>query len=376
MIRKYDNQTAADPTMNGLAYKPQARDVVNRLRSLYERRSRDQIFATMAVPSQAIAEFKHQHPEIASAYPDPSQRAAFWDKLFQERIPLQDDSMPAAYLSEFDQGLYGGLLGGEVQFMAHPENGWISSMVPPLLQDWVEFEALHFDASHPWWQRYLNQLNLFVERASGKWGLSHFILIDGLNFVFELVGATRTYLSLIEHPEYVRRALDLAFAVNVKVQRTFFEKTLAFEGGTLSNFAQWLPGRIVSESLDPFHMTSVDYFEQWGRQPAERILAAFDGGVLHIHGNGRHLLQAASTLRGLKAILLLDDLHYPLAFDQLQQLLARTGDVPVSVFAPYEQFLDRLNRHTLPGGVLYQVTDVPDIASANRCMEKVRAYRA
>ena len=43
-------------------------------------------------------------------------------------------------------------------------------------------------------------------------------------------------------------------------------------------------------------MTSVAYFEQWGREPAERILGAFDGGVIHIHGNGRHLLEAAATL--------------------------------------------------------------------------------
>ena len=58
-------------------------------------------------------------------------------------------------------------------------------------------------------------------------------------------------------------------------------------------------------------MTSVAYFEQWGREPAERILGHFDGGVIHIHGNGRHLLEAAATLRGLKAILLLDDLRLP-----------------------------------------------------------------
>jgi hypothetical protein len=159
-------------------------------------------------------------------------------------------------------------------------------------------------------------------------------------------------------------------------QETFFQRVPAFCGGTLSNFAQWLPGRIVSESLDPFHMTSVDYFERWGREPAERILAHFDGGVIHIHGNGRHLLEAASTLRGLKAILLLDDVGFPKAFDILQELKSRTGDVPVSVFAPYEQFVEELQRRALPGGVLYQVTGVPDVDAANRLMDKVRAYRA
>jgi len=361
--------------MSGLGYKRNAEDVIAGLRLLYERRAEGQIFATMAVPSKAIAEFKQQHAEPYCDYPDPARRAEFWDKLFRERAAVEDDSMPAAYLSELDQGLYGGLLGGEVRFMCHPETGWISSMVLPLLANWSEFDALRFDESHPWWRRYVKQLEVFVERSGGKWGISHFILIDALNFVFELIGATETYFSVEQCPENVRRAMEFAFDLNVKVQRTFFETVPALEGGTLSNFAQWIPGQIISESLDPYHMTSVDYFERWGREPAERILAEFDGGVIHIHGNGRHLLEAASTIRGLKAILLLDDVGIAPALEKLDQLKSRTGHTPLSVFAEYDRFVDRLNRHTLPGGVLYQVTGVPDVDTANQCMDKVREYR-
>jgi hypothetical protein len=361
--------------MTTFAYKPTASDVIRRLGLLYERRAEDRIFATMKVPSAAIAEFSAKRADTVCGYPDPAERAEFWDKLLGERAAIEDDSMPAAYLSEMDQGLYGGLLGGDVRFMCHPETGWISSMVPPLLADWSEFDALGFDDSHPWWKRYMKQLDLFIERSAGKWGISHFILIDGLNFVFELVGATKTYLSLEECPETVRRAVDFAFRLNVKVQRAFFQKVPAAFDGTLSNFAQWIPGRIVSESIDPFHMTSVDYFERWGREPAERILAEFDGGVIHIHGNGRHLLSAASTIRGLKAMLLADDVGFPRAFDVLDELKSQTGNIPVSVFAPFDPFVDRLGRHALPGGVLYHVTGVPDIDTANRVMEEVREYR-
>ena len=259
--------------------------------------------------------------------------------------------------------------------MAHPDVGWISSMLPPLLKDWSEFDRLRFDKSHPWWRRYLRQLDVFVQRSRGKWGISHFILIDAMNFVFELVGATRAYLSIAECPENVRRAIDFAHEMNVQVHRTFFQVVPMLEGGTFSNFGQWIPGRVVSESLDPFHMTSVAYFEQWGREPAERILARFDGGAIHVHGNGRHLLPAAATLRGLKAILLLDDVGFPKAFDVLDDLKRHTGDVPLSVHADYRAFVERLDRRELPGGVLYQVKNVPDAAAANRCMERVRAYR-
>jgi len=361
--------------MNALTYKPNCDDVSARLRALYERRAGERIFATFEVPSQALAEFQKQYPQPQCSYPDPLERAEFWDKRLRERAALEDDSLPCAYLSEFDQGLYGGLLGGEVRFLAHSESGWISSMVPPLLTDWSQFERLRFDESHFWWQRYCRQLEVFVARSTGKWAISHFILIDGLNFVFELIGATRTYLSIEECPELVRRAIDFARELNVKVQQKFFQTVPMLAGGTCSNFAQWIPGRIVSESLDPYHMTSVAYFEKWGRRPVEEILGLFDGGVIHIHGNGRHLLRAAATIQGLKALLLLDDKGFPTAFDVLADLKARVGDLPVAVLADYEKFLERLDRHQLPGGVMYQVKKAPSIAAANRCMEKVRAYR-
>jgi hypothetical protein len=361
--------------MPSLEYKPNYPEVLERLHAFYDRRYGDRILATMQVPSPAIEAFKASYPTSQCEYPDPETRAEFWDRFLYERISVEDDSMPVAYLSEFDQGLYGGMLGGEVRFMAHPDNGWISSMVPPLLRDWSGFDRLQFNEANPWWQRYLTQLRVFAERSRGKWGVSHFILIDALNFVFELIGATATYLSVEEEPDLVRRAIDLAFDLNVRAQQTFFETIGLFERGTFSNFAQWMPGRIVSESLDPFHMTSVAYFEEWGREPAERILGTFDGGVIHIHGNGRHLLPAASSIRGLKAILLLDDTGFPAAFDVIAELKRRMGDMPTAVHAEYEPFVERLERHALPGGVLYKVNDVPDIDAANRLMEKVRAYR-
>jgi hypothetical protein len=362
--------------MDPLGYKPGVRDVLQRLRRLYDRSAGDQICATMEVPSAAIAQFRLRYPQPECEYPDPAERADFWDRLFRERMAIEDDSMPAAVLSEFDEGLFGGLLGGEVRFLAHGGIGWVSSMVPPLLREWSEFDRLRFDESNVWWQRYMNQLAVFVEHGRGKWGISHLIAVSGLNSVFELVGATQTYLSLDEHPEYVRRAVDLAQEVNLRIQNKFFEAATLFEGGTLSNFGQWIPGRILSDSIDPFHMTSVAYFEKWGRGPLERMIAAFDGGVIHIHGNGRHLLEAAATIRGLKGVLLMDDRGFPKAFDVLAGLKARMGDVPVAVFADYPKFAERLGRHDLPGGVIYQVVNVPDVAAANRLMEQVRAYRA
>lgn len=368
--------TTQTPLMTELTYKPNVEDVLTRLRSLYARTAGNRLFATMDVPNPALARFAQKHPDAECGYPDLAERTRFWDDVLLHRMAVEDDAMPVAYLSELDQGLYSGLLGAEVRFTADPATGWISSMTAPLLKDWSEFDRLRFDPEHPWWQRYVRQMEVFARASDGKWGIGQFILINGLNFVFELVGATQTYLSLDEHPDMVRRAIAFALDLNVRIQQQFFETVPSLSGGTFSHFAQWLPGRIVSESLDPFHLTSVAYFERWGREPAERIMTHFDGGVTHIHANGRHLLEAAATLRGLVAIRMMDDAGFPLSFDIVDQLRARVGDAPIVLGAPYEAFVERLRRHTLIGGVLYQVRNVPTVDAANRLMEEIRAYEA
>ncbi|MBN1290572.1 MAG: hypothetical protein JXB48_01950 [Candidatus Latescibacteria bacterium] len=360
--------------MNSLAYKKNTDDVIQRLTSLYAKQAPYQIFASFEIPNSTLMHFLETHEEGFCAFPDPNERISFWDAYYRERSDIEDDSMPCVYLSEFDQGLYGGLIGGEVQFMCH-DNGWISSMVPPLLTDWAYFENLRFSKTHPWFERFIEQVRIFKEGSAGKFGISHFILIDGLNFVFELVGATNAYMSVIEKPEIVKKAIDFAFNLNVTVHREFFDQVGLFKGGTFSNFAQWIPGRIVSESVDPFHMTSTDYFEEWGRENIERMFAAFDGGVVHIHGNGRHLIEHVCSLKGLKTMLMLDDTGFPLAFDIIDQLKQRAGDIPLVVYAPFNSFFDRLKKHSLPGGVFYQVTGTPDADTANSLMDMVRDYR-
>src|SRR5512137_2295734 len=133
-----------------LAYKPHAGAVIEGLRALYERGAGDRVFASMAVPSAALAGFRRTHPEGFCAAPDLAERIGFWEDYLRERAPVEDDSIPSAYLSELDQGLYGGLVGGEVRFLCDPETGWISSMVPPLLSDWAGFDGLRLDEHHAW----------------------------------------------------------------------------------------------------------------------------------------------------------------------------------------------------------------------------------
>jgi len=367
--------------LGNVSYKKNAEHVLQRLGTLINKQAQDQIFAAFILPSRAMKDFQEEYTgEFISEYPDPKSRIKFWEKLLAERRLLEDDSIPSAYPSEFDQGLYGGLLGGEVRFLSIPEDGyvgsgWISSMVPPILRDWSEFGQLRFDKNHLWFTRYQEQLKIMRDSAKGNFGICHIIVIDSLNFVYELVGATETYVSMYEKPDMVRRAVEFAYDLNRIVHDTFFDIVGTLEGGTCSWVVPWIPGKIICESLDPFHMTSISDFEKWGREPAERLISDYDGAVLHLHANGWYLLESACTLKGLKALLLVNEKDHVPAIEIIGNLRERSGELPLSIMVDYSLFQEKLGQHKLPGGVFYHVSGAPDIDTANRCMEKVRKYR-
>lgn len=217
--------------MNNIQYKKNADSVIERLTLLYERKASDQIFALFKLPSKTLADFSANNKEEYVQYPDPEKRINFWDSLLKENIQLEDDSIPSVYLSEFDQGLYGALIDGEIQFLCDPKKGWISSMIKPIYDDLMLFHPKPSDEHHLWFQRYKHQLKVFSEASKDKFGISHFILIDSLNFIFELIGATKTYLSLYECPDKVNEVIDFAFQLNMKIHNKFFESTPSYKGG-------------------------------------------------------------------------------------------------------------------------------------------------
>lgn len=360
-----------------LEYCPHLAEALKRRRDLFEHRPQDRIFAAIHVdkPSSAVDDFNRTHEEGECDYSDPDERVAFWDRLLREGMGVADDSVPSAYLNEWDMGLAGALLGGKMRFYCHRWARY-SSNVAPFVNDWSEFDGLKFDPQHPWFQKYLEQMRLFAVAANGKFGIAPPCLINHLHLPLEMFGTTRTYLELYDNPRRIRQAVDLAHDLSCAIMDAFFQNVPLVDGGTCLAWSEWVPGRIVMESVDVFHMASVECFEEWGRAAIERTFAAFDGGVVHIHGNGRHLVKAVSSLRGLKLIDFADDQPgVTPAFDMLPEIRAVTGDVPLVVHAEFGGFLKALEARRLPGGILYSVAGAPDADAANRCMEKVRAYR-
>jgi len=360
-----------------MEYKRNYKHVLERLGSFYAGGARDGIFAKMMVVSPTLKEYERFYPEGDIPYPDIRDRAVFWDRLLGEQTELEDDSVPGAYMSEFDGGLYAGLLGSEVRFLYYPERGWVTSMTAPALADFRDWRKLKLDKDGLWAKRFREQINYFKEKSNTKYGIAHFILIDALNLSIELRGGTNMILDVLDYPDELPDYFEFGRELNFWVWDSFFEIIGLYDGGTVSNYGQWMPGRIVSESLDPFHMMSLDYFEEWGRENAEKVFAHYDGGCIHIHqGNGKHLIQPASTIEGIKLIALIDEIwNDDKAYMHMDEYDGLRGDVPVLFTIPHPVFTEMLRKKHLAANCLYNVTNVPDVDTANRLMEEVRNYR-
>ena len=289
-----------------------------------------------------------------------------------EKDEIDDDSFPYYYPNEFDEAIYGALVGAKAVFSVDEHR--VSSMVFPFVKDLDEVRHFVMDEGHPWFKAYKKRLEMGAKNLKGKIGINDVIDITGLNYLVEILGATEAYLALFDVPEKAKYAMDFSTAQNIWLREMFFDVVGLQDGGSFV-FGHWFPGKVVNESVDAFHLASAETFERWGRGPLEKMFSHFDGGALHLHGNGRHLLESVSEVKGLKFITMGDDRPFPPAHEVVEELAARSKNVPIEVFIPYEAFAKRLAEKTLPGNVFYTVWSVPDSDTGNRLMGKVKSYR-
>lgn len=359
-----------------MLYKRNIDEVLSRLTRLYQRKMQDEICVNMHVINPGLLAYLAQNEDGDTGYPSIQERLLFWDSVGKHYEHLEDDSIPHAYFSEFDEGLYAGLVGAEVAFLNNKESGWISSMAIPFvenLEDALSFSLTALDET--WNQRFISQLKVFASYFEGKMGVSHFIVIDALNFLFELRGATNTYYDVMENPEVANHVMDFATQLCLYVQNAYFDTVGLYRGGTVSNLMGWCTGKIISESLDPYHLGSSDWFLTYGKAHVNKIVSHYDGMVIHLHTNGYHLLKEVVKLDKLKAVYFLDDDYNRMAFDRLDEILPYREDVPIILTLPYERFIQAFEENTLPTNALINVMNVPSIEEANAWMAKVKTYR-
>jgi len=348
--------------------------VFRRLDELYSGKGKNKIYASIFQKGYHRINTTSTYDKdgkVIYSEPDDSNYISFLNKCnaFSE---MDDDSFPYYYLNDFDEAIYAVLFGARSVFSDMGDR--VSSISYPFILDYDEVKNFKLNENHLWIQRLKCRLEYCARHLKGIIGISDFINISGLNFAVAIRGATEAYMAVIEEPEKMKCVINFSVDLNIWLREIFYN-IIGLQNGGSYIFNQWFPGKIINESVDAYHMTSADTFDEYGKDSLEKIFTHFDGGVLHLHGNGRHLLKSVSALKGLKLLNLGDDEPFPRAHDVLDDLSEKRGKVPIHLSIPYDVFIKRFKANDLPGNILYSIYEIPDNIDKQTLIDEIRAYK-
>ena len=375
------------------------RDIMNRRIAFWQRRLRDRILAAIGVRSpnpkpSRFEQYVRRHGLETQCCYDRPPIFEDMDKLFELHEArslggfdpdalraVASDSIPLPTIGptvHFGEGIIGAFFGGEPMFSSTDVK--TESVCRPVVTDWQQLDELHFDEGNPWVQRVLDCLRLFVARARGRYVLQPYCTIDGLNFVVTMRGSTQAFLDVGSRARELRRLMELGLHCAARywnLQRDIVEESNR-ECIQHEEFAAMCPGHAgAGLSVDAYSLCRGSVYEELGVEYTQRLIDRLGGGFLHVHAIGAHLVPATRSLRGLTELTLADDPQCERYFPKLRHMRDCTGDLPLVVSCTLDEFRAGLRDHTLPGGVLYQVSPgAESLDEARRLVDAARAFRS
>ena len=357
--------------------KRRLEETVSRLSAFYGGKAEDRIFARMDIRNRKTDFYERimgrLPPASRGLLPDIEIVYSIWEEYLSPLYELEDDSVPTIYLNQYDQGLYGALLGAEMMMNRMEEPGWFSSITRPL-EHFVP-EEWEWKEGNPWIKRFKQDLEYVAEMGRERFGIGVVITIDALNFLVQVLGGTKGLLCIHRHPQEAERLMEFALQLNIKLvelQRGVIN--VSYEGGVFDYFGGWLPNQSVPMSVDCYNFCRPRIYVTMGRSHHQRLIDHFGGGIFHVHGNGRHLLPEMAKLRGVMAVTCTDDGSPRRAFEIVKKLKRQVGGIPLIVDCTEREFLRGLKDRSLEGGVMYCL-EVESVSEGNNIMKKVRRYR-
>jgi hypothetical protein len=400
--------SAARESVAGLAWKRNCEEVLDRRRRFFGRRMLDGILATLPVdlegcrrppegslklresPGQPVdmgAEsewraFEARWPQ----YEDNTERPFPSNEEILERVSVgeeargrvEDDHLPVFYsILDAGESMVGAMFGAPTRFV-HRRRGPTFSKAEPLLPDYRELPGLGFSLEGPWVRRFLAVQEFVRDRAAGRFGQYPCIVIDALNFAIEFREATPAYLDIYEHPEELRRLMELGLDFNTRFQEAQMARCGGAAGGSFAMIAEWVPfPKAVAMGVDAYLICSVENYADFGFDYQRRLIERFGHGLMHFHSSRIDLAAEVAKLPGLELLQFGGDPRDPApTVEHLPEMRRAVGDIPLQVFVELGTFVERLGRRELPGNVWY-IVDGPGLSvdAANRLMDRVRAYR-
>jgi hypothetical protein len=344
-------------------YKPEIDNSVERFKRLWSREAPDKILVKIDIQDPENPTVMHAMQKV----PDYKAMVDEWEKGFELNREIADDNLPVVY-GELGGYIIGGFLGAGVSWGA---GGAYPQKLIHDMKDYTKY--LVFDENNEYYRMQINFTKYLAERSKGRFGFTEMITIDGLNFL-DCVRHGDAYTDIYDYPEEIRKIMDFASDLNIKLVKEQRRLIDTYRGGRFNFYQIWTPGETIFISVDAYGQCGPEVFEKFGRKYVQRLIDEFKGGWLHVHSDAMRLLPNYITLDNLVAIGLEDWIKPPRAIEHIDDIIEITGDVPLMINIERDELLGMMEAGSLPGNTLYWVGGVTTVKEANRIAEQAYGY--
>ncbi len=241
---------------------------------------------------------------LGSEYPVHRYLAA---KTIPENVPLTPSHFNIdSYLDDFDSLFESHeKCGGDFIWSASIYWGipWVEAALgcPILLNSYasgsIHAEALpnftgpddiqEFSMDNPWVIKAIEFLEQAAKRSNGKYPLAT-TRMRGISDLLSLIYGTENLIfAMIEKPDEVNAVAEKLTDFWIQFGKMQIERIPEFHGGIGSFYYNaWAPKGTIWHQEDAAALLSPDFFEQFIKQWDDKIIAAFDGCIMHEHSNG------------------------------------------------------------------------------------------
>jgi hypothetical protein len=372
--------------MSGLKWKRDLDATLDRRRRFFGREMQDSILASLGCVQVDTGDEWDRFDARWGAYEDGERRPfPCNEEVFEretvgmeKRGQVEDDWLPVSYsILDAGESMVCGMFGKDMEFI-HRAHRPAFSVPMPFLPDYASLSDCRFSLDNPWTQRFLSIQDYFEQHAGSHCAQHPCLTMDALNFVCEVRGATQTYIDVYEHPDELRKLMEIGLDFNIRFQNAQRDRIARFREGCFEWLGQWVPyASAVSLSVDAYVLCSPRTYADLGFEYQCRLVEHFGHGLMHFHCNRTDLAREVAKLPGLELFQYGGDPRDPRPdIDYLPEMRAILGDTPIMAACSLDLFRARLDSSALPPNVWYHVHGEPiTVDQGNRLAAKVRNYR-
>jgi len=242
--------------------------------------------------------------ESTLAFYDPAQNGPALDRaedqLLKRAAEVEDDMPPAMTAGG---GVYytGAVFGAPIRQTADMMTS------APIIEDWAEAGQVRYSLDNEWVQRALGLARQLVRRSQGRYAVIPGLLEGPSDICANLRSPTCFACDLYEFPAEAARLLRVAVEAWLEHQAALQEIIPLYDGGTVTQWSVWTPGRGAALQEDFCSVVSPRQYRETFL-PLDRELArAADVAWMHIHSGAIHLVDEVLSAEEIRAVQIVQD---------------------------------------------------------------------